>query len=70
MEKSTSTNRGKTSSVSQQKFTILGVFTNAVGYLMERFTLAGGLQDVYIGGDNDPYQAYQGRATGSSLLLA
>jgi len=33
------------------------VFTNDVGYLMKRLTLAGGLQEVYIGGDDDPYHA-------------
>jgi hypothetical protein len=32
------------------------MFTNAVGYLMMRWTLAGGLQGVYIDGGNDPYQ--------------
>jgi hypothetical protein len=30
------------------------VFTNTVGYLMMRLTLAGGLQGIYIGGGNDP----------------
>jgi hypothetical protein len=29
------------------------MFTNAVGYLMMRLTLAGGLQGVYIDGVND-----------------
>jgi hypothetical protein len=40
---------------SQQNFTISGVFKYAIGYLIMRLTLAGGLQGVYIGGGNDPY---------------
>jgi hypothetical protein len=32
------------------------VFTNAVGYLMMRSTLAGGLQGVFIDGGNNPYR--------------
>jgi hypothetical protein len=46
----------KTMGASQQNFTILRVLTNAMGYLMMRLTLAGGLQGVYIGGSNDPYR--------------
>jgi hypothetical protein len=38
----------KTTGASQQKFTISRVFTNAVGYLMMRLTLVGGLQGIYI----------------------
>jgi hypothetical protein len=44
----------KTTGASQQNFTISGVFTNTVGYLMMRLTLAGSLQGIYIGGGNDP----------------
>jgi hypothetical protein len=39
----------KTTGASQQNFTISGVFTNIVGYLMMRLTLSGSLQGVYIG---------------------
>jgi hypothetical protein len=46
----------KTADASQQNFTISGVFTNAMGYLMMRLTLAGGLKGVYIVGGNDPYK--------------
>jgi hypothetical protein len=35
----------KITGVSQQNFTLSGVFTNAMGYLMMRLTLAGGLLD-------------------------
>jgi hypothetical protein len=39
---------------SQQNFTIRGVFLNVADYLMMRSTLFGGLQEVYIGGNDDP----------------
>jgi hypothetical protein len=39
----------------QQNFTISGVFTNTIGYLMMALILAGGLQGISIDGSNDPY---------------
>jgi hypothetical protein len=46
----------KTTGARQQNFTISEVFTNTVGYLMMRLTLAGGLQEVYMVGGKDPYR--------------
>jgi hypothetical protein len=38
--------REKTTGVNHQNFTISGVFTNIMGYLMMWLTLAGGLHEV------------------------
>jgi hypothetical protein len=55
----------KTTGASQQNFTISRVFTKRRGVtLMMRFTLAGGLQGVYIGGSNDPYHSAQASGDG------
>jgi hypothetical protein len=54
----------KTTGASQQNFTILKVFTNAVGYLMMRLNLASSLQGIYIGDGNDSYRRGLAQASG------
>jgi hypothetical protein len=56
MEKPLQQRAEKTTGASPQNFTISEVFTNTVGYLMMRFTLAGDLHGVKIGDGNDPYR--------------